>query len=284
MVIGSAIFNILVIPGLSGVMSPGGMKTNQEIVYKDAQFYMLSVAVFVLVLALALIYNDQSSDAVESATGVLAGQMTRPFALIPIALYGLYIFLQSQAISEYLKPDKPEGIAVGKEWGRLAISLALVVAGVEALVRSALFFADETGIPPFVWGITVIAAVTSVPDALISINLARKGEGVVSLGNVLGSNIFDLLIAVPAGVLIAGAVDFQFDIAMPLVVFLGIATVVLFVQIRTRLVLSKVESYILLGLYGVFLLWMILEQIGVMSILPPEVPESLLEGAGLREE
>ncbi len=272
-VIGSAIFNILVIPGLSGVMSPGGMKTDKEIVYKDAQFYMLSVAVFVLVLAFALIYNDTASDAVGAVGNQLSGQMTRPFALIPIALYGLYIFLQSQEVSDYEKPEQPEGIAVGKEWGRLALSLVLVVAGVEALVRSALFFADETGIPPFVWGITVIAAVTSVPDALISINLARKGEGVVSLGNVLGSNIFDLLIAVPAGVMIAGAVDFQFDIAMPLVVFLGISTVVLFVQIRTRLVLSKVESYILLGLYGVFIVWMILEQVDVLGILPEELPD-----------
>lgn len=274
-VIGSAIFNILVIPGLSGAMSPDGMRTDKEIVYKDGQFYLLSVAVFVLVLALALIYNDNgsASEAVESVGGALSGEMTRPFALIPIALYALYIFLQSQEVSDYDKPEQPVGIAVGKEWARLALSLVLVVAGVEALVRSALFFADETGIPAFVWGITVIAAVTSVPDALISINLARKGEGVVSLGNVLGSNVFDLLVAVPVGVLIAGAVDFQFDIAMPLVAFLGIATVVLFVQIRTRLVLTKPESWVLLGLYGVFIVWMILEQADVLTILPEELPD-----------
>lgn len=272
-VIGSAIFNILVIPGLSGIMSPNGMKLEKELVYKDAQFYMLSVAVFVLVLAFALIYNDTATSAVSSVGNSLSGEMTRPFALIPLALYGLYVFVQSQEVADYEQQEAPEGIVVGKEWGRLALSLVLVVAGVEALVRAALFFADETGIPPFVWGITVIAAVTSVPDALISINLARKDQGVVSLSNVLGSNIFDLLVAVPAGVLIAGSVAFQFDIAMPLVVFLGLATVLLFVQIRTGLVLTKRESWVLLGLYVVFIAWMILEQADVLGILPEELPD-----------
>ncbi|MFK7918615.1 MAG: sodium:calcium antiporter [Ilumatobacter sp.] len=270
-VIGSAIFNILVIPGLSGAMSPNGMKTDREVVYKDAQFYMLSVAVFVLVLAFALIYNrDGASEVVGDS---LSGEMTRWFALIPLALYGLYVFLQSQEVADYEQGERPTGISAGKEWGRLALSLVLVVAGVEALVRAALFFADETGIPPFVWGITVIAAVTSVPDALISINLARKSEGVVSLSNVLGSNIFDLLVAVPVGVLIAGSVAFQFDIAMPLVVFLGLSTVVMFIQIRTGLILSKRESYVLLGLYVVFIAWMILEQVDVLGILPEEAPD-----------
>lgn len=277
-VIGSAIFNILVIPGLSGIMSPNGMKLDKELVYKDAQFYMLSVAVFVLVLAFALIYNDTASNAVSSVGNSLSGEMTRPFALIPLALYGLYVFVQSQEVADYEQEEAPEGIVVGKEWGRLLLSLVLVVAGVEALVRSALFFADETGIPPFVWGITVIAAVTSIPDALISINLARKDQGVVSLSNVLGSNIFDLLVAVPAGVLIAGSVAFQFDIAMPLVVFLGLATVLLFVQIRTGLVLTKRESWVLLSLYVVFIAWMILEQADVLGILPEELPDPVEAG------
>jgi len=116
------------------------------------------------------------------------------------------------------------------------------------------------------WMIPFLGLLGYQPD------LARKGEGVVSLANVLGSNSFDLLIAVPAGVLIAGTLAFQFDIAMPLVVFLGLATVLLFVQIRTGLVLSKPESISLLVLYGVFIVWMILEQVDVMSILPEEVP------------
>lgn len=264
-VVGSAIFNILVIPGLAGVMSPAGVLSDKELVYKDAQFYLISVAVFVLTFSFALIYNpDTSANGVETLTGT----MTRPMALIPIALYALYVFIQQQEVSDNDRMAPPEDIDAVRQWGRLALSLVLVVAGVEALVRAALFFGDTTGIPPFVWGITVIAGVTSVPDALISIRLARRGEGIVSMSNVLGSNIFDLLIAVPAGVLIAGSVAFQFGVAVPLIGFLTLATIILFAQLRTGLELSKVESWLLLAAYGVFVLWMVLEQVGVMSLLP----------------
>ena len=86
--------------------------------------------------------------------------------------------------------------------------------------------------------------------------------------NAFGSNIFDLLIAVPAGVLIAGSIDFDFGVAAPLFAFLAIATLILYVQLRTGLVLSKVESIILLTTYAVFIAWMVLEQADVMSLLP----------------
>ncbi len=264
-VIGSAIFNILVIPGLSGVMSEEGVLSDKELVYKDAQFYLIAVAVFVLTFSFALIYNpDTSTNGVETLTGTI----TRPLALIPIGLYALYVFIQQQEVADTRPEAPPSDLRVARQWSLLALSLVLVVAGVEGLVRAALFFGDTTGIPPFVWGITVIAGVTSVPDALISIRLARRGEGVVSMSNVLGSNIFDLLIAVPAGVLIAGSVAFQFGVAVPLVGFLTLATIILFAQLRTGLELSKLESWLLLVAYGIFVLWMVLEQVGVMSLLP----------------
>ncbi len=82
-VVGSAIFNILVIPGLSGVLSEEGVLSDKELVYKDAQFYLISVAVFVLTFSFALIYNpDTTAAGIETLTGT----MTRPLALIPIAL------------------------------------------------------------------------------------------------------------------------------------------------------------------------------------------------------
>ena len=266
-VVGSAIFNILVIPGLSGVLAEEGVLSDKELVYKDAQFYMISVAVFVLTFSFALIYNpDTSSDGLRTLTG----EMTRPLAIIPIALYVLYVFIQQQEVADARAIERPTDISAAREWGRLALSLVLVVVSVEILVRAALFFGDETGIPPFVWGITVIAAVTSVPDAIVSIRLAQRNEGVVSMSNVLGSNIFDLLIAVPAGVLIAGTVAFQFGVAVPLIGFLTLSTIVLFTQLRTDLILSKRESWTLLATYGVFVVWMVLEQAGVMSLLPEQ--------------
>ncbi len=265
-VVGSAIFNILVIPGLSALLASDGVHADKELVYKDAQFYLISVAVFVLTFSFALIYNPDSGG--PGGEAALNGTMTRPLALIPLALYGLYVFIQQQEVGDATVEPPPDDLRPGRQWAVLGLSLVLVVVGVEGLVRAALYFGEVTGIPPFVWGITVIAAVTSVPDALISIRLAERGEGVVSMSNVLGSNIFDLLVAVPVGVLIAGSVSFAFGVAVPLVGFLTLATIVLFTLLRTELHLSRNEGWVLTVSYGVFVAWMVLEQVGVVSLLP----------------
>jgi len=262
-IVGSAIFNILVIPGLSGLTTEK-LSYDIRLVYRDAQFYLTSVAVLLLAFAFALIYEPVAEPA-------LAGELTRPIALIPLALYAVYLFLQQQEWrGEGRSPvdDSVEPSAKAwKDWGLLLLGLALVVAGVEGLLRTAIWLGDTLGTPTFLWGATVIAAATSIPDALISVRGARRGDGDLSIGNVLGSNIFDLLVAVPVGVLIAGASVVNFAVAAPLMAFLTLATVVLFTQMRTGLELSRGESVLLLALYGLFVAWLVLETMNVVDLL-----------------
>ena len=112
-------------------------------------------------------------------------------------------------------------------------------------------------------GATVVAAATSLPDAVISVRGARRGDGDLSMGNVLGSNIFDLLVAIPAGVLVAGEAPVDFGVAAPLMGFLTLATIALFAFMRTRLRLTRTEGVLLLVLYAAFVGWLILETVGV---------------------
>ncbi|WP_022836149.1 sodium:calcium antiporter [Salisaeta longa] len=259
-IVGSAIFNILVIPGISGLVGQQ-LTSARMLVYKDAQFYITSVAVTLLIFALAVIYNPVPGSE-------LVGEMTRPLAIVPVLLYGLYLFLQQQDMSEY-EPDHevPDTIKVGREWGRLLISLVVIIGGVEALVQSALGLGEWFGTPPFLWGLTVIAAGTSLPDAFVSVRAAQRGEGTMSMANVLGSNIFDLLIAVPVGILIAGAAPVDFTVAVPMMGYLTLVSIVLFAMLRTRLSLTRFEAWVLLVLYGVFVGWMVLETMGVTSVV-----------------
>jgi len=267
-IVGSAVFNILVIPGLSGLIS-GRMASDRLLVYKDAQFYITSVAVLLLAFSFALIYYPVPGEPWQ-------GEMTRGVALVPLGLYVLYLFLQQQDTAEHradLRKEKAgvpseaaaSDVPVGRAWGLLALSLALTVVGVEGLVWASIGLGDFFGTPSFLWGLTVIAAGTSLPDALVSIRAARAGDHVVSFANVLGSNIFDLLVAIPAGVLVAGAAVIDFAAAMPLMGFLTFATIVLFAMLRTNLQLRRTEAAILLGLYGLFLLWIALETFGVTN-------------------
>ena len=267
-IVGSAIFNILVIPGLAG-LAGGRLQADLRLVYKDAQFYIISVAALLIAFSFAVIYEPVPGE-------TLVGMMNRPIALAPVLLYGLYLFVQQQDTREEWAAEAAAGEAATaghssvrplREWGRLAVSLVIIVVGVEGLVQSALGLGALFGTPDFLWGLTVVAAGTSLPDTFISIKAARSGEGVVSLGNVLGSNIFDLLIAVPAGVLIAGAAPVDFTVAAPMMCFLTVATIVLFTALRTELTLSRTEAGLLLGLYGLFVVWMILETFGVTSVI-----------------
>lgn len=257
-VVGSAIFNILVIPAVSG-LAGGGMRTGRDVVFKEGLFYFVSVAVLLLTFSLAVIYNPIEGEP-------LLGRFTRALALIPVLLYVLYIFIQQQDVRDHRAEPEPARVRPLAEWGKLIASLALILAGVEALVRAAITLGDLLGTPSFIWGVTIIAAVTSLPDTFVSVRLARRDEGVVSLSNVLGSNIFDLLVALPAGVLIAGATAVNFGVAVPLMAVLTLSTIVLFATMRTDLRLDHRESVLLLGTYALFVLWIVLESVGVTGL------------------
>ena len=218
-IVGSAIFNILVIPGISGLVGQR-LSADRLLVYKDAQFYITSITVLLLAFTFAVIYN-------------------------PV----------------------PGVMLQGKEWLRLLFSLVLIVISVEGLVSGAIGLGKVLNTPTFLWGITVIAAGTSLPDAFVSIRAAKRGDGIISLANVLGSNIFDLLVAIPVGVMIAGASIIDFAVAAPMMGVLTFATIVLFAMLRTGLALSKKECVVLLGMYGLFVFWMVLETFEITNVI-----------------
>lgn len=260
-IVGSAIFNILVIPALSGIATDGDLETNRAIVYKEAQFYMIAVAALIITFALGVIYLPVP-DGPE-----LAGRLTRPLALLPLSLYGLYLFIQWQDVSDYEADDAPTGISVGREWGKLAVGLLVILVAVEQLVGGVESLSQTFGIPEFLAGITIIAASTSLPDTLVSVRSAKADKGITSLGNVLGSNTFDLLVAIPIGVLIVGSVSVDFAVAVPMLGVLTLATVLLFTFLRTDLSVTRWESVVLLLAYGLFVTWIVAETVGVTHLL-----------------
>ena len=261
-IVGSAIFNILVVPGVAGVAADRNIEANRALVYKEAQFYMLSVSVLVIVFAMAVIYYPGGEDK-------LVGNITRPLAMIPLGLYVLYIFIQYQDTADYEDSETDLDIALGRQWGLLLAGLLVILVAVERLVHSLDVLGEAFGVPGFVMGVTVAAGATSLPDALVSVRAAREGRGIASVANVLGSNTFDLLVAIPVGVLIVGSTPINFALAVPMFAVLTLATVLLFTVLRTGLALSTPESYLLILSYVVFVLWVVLETVSqVVDVLP----------------
>jgi len=258
-VVGSAIFNVLVIPALSGLTADDDLSASRAIVYKEAQFYMLAVSALVVTLALAVIYAPGPGPA-------LNGNLTRPLAMIPLLLYGLYLFIQWQDVSDADAPGNPS-ISAPRAWGTLAAGLLVILVAVEQLVHAVESLGGTFGVPEFLLGVTVVAAATSLPDTLVSVQSARDGNGATSLGNVFGSNTFDLLVAVPVGVLIVGAVTVNFAVAVPMFAVLTLATILLFTALRTDLSITTIESVALLTSYILFVAWVVAETLGVTSLI-----------------
>ena len=254
-IVGSAIFNLLVIPAASALTSED-LEATRDIVHKDAQFYIISVLVLFIVFALGATYVPGGTNS--------AAILTRPLVVLPLATYGVYIFLHQQDASEY-EAKEVQNVDQRREWSILTVALVVITVGVEGIVRSALSLGRIFDTPTFLWGLTIIAAGTSLPDAFVSINAARNNDDVTSLTNVLGSNTFNLLVAIPVGVLLAGTATIDFLVAIPTMGFLAFATLVFVVFTRTDLELSNLEAVAFLALYVLFLLWMGLESVGAIE-------------------
>ncbi|OPF65085.1 calcium/sodium antiporter [Hydrogenophaga sp. H7] len=183
-VVGSNIFNVLLILGLSAVITP--LVVNIQLIRQEVPI-MLGISLLLLVLAL-----DRSLglwDAVMLCTLMVA--------------YTVFLVVQSRretqaAVDEYAAEVQPA--APGSWDSRLPVQLALMVAGLgllvvgsQWLVDAAVVFAQSLGVSDVVIGLTIVAAGTSMPEVATSVMAAVKGERDIAVGNVVGSNIFNIL-------------------------------------------------------------------------------------------
>jgi cation:H+ antiporter len=262
-VVGSALFNILMIPALAGLCGNGTLASTRDLIYKETQFYLVAIVVLLLVFSFAVIYNP-----IGGAGGAQHGEITRRLSLLPLALYVVYVYLQYQDAVDYTPDEAPTEINLPKQGGILLGSLMVILVGVEGLVQSAITFGRVFETPSFLWGITVVAAGTSVPDAFVSIRASQSGNAVTSVANVLGSNIFDLLVCIPAGVLVAGAVAINYSVGVPMMGVLALATLIVLLFMRSEMVLTNGEAWSLIVLYVVFVLWIGVETFGAIDLVP----------------
>jgi cation:H+ antiporter len=266
-IVGSAIYNILVIPACSVYARGEALRTNKELVYREAQFYLIAVVSLMVVLSMAVIYYGPA-PLVEDGRRIFQGTFSRGLALVPLFLYGVYLYIQFEEVRDALVENPPNlSINALQEWLALLMSIALILAGVDILLRVAIALGELLGTPTFLWGMTVVATATSLPDTFVSVKASAAGRIESSITNVLGSNVFDLLVAVPAAVLVAGATTINFTQVVPMMTFLVAATVVMLLLMRRRGELRKGEAAVMLVMYLGFGIWMASEAFGFTNLL-----------------
>ena len=183
-VVGSNIFNVLFILGVSALITP--LVVNVQLIRQEVP---IMVGASLLLLALGL---DGKLSFLDSA--VL-------FALL--LAYTTFLVVQSRRESAAAQANISEDIvsAAPGAWDAklpaqlllIAAGLAALVLGSDALVTASVAFAKQMGVSDLVIGLTIVAAGTSMPEVATSITAAIKGERDIAVGNVVGSNTFNIL-------------------------------------------------------------------------------------------
>lgn len=248
-VLGSNIFNILFILGVTSIAMP--IMIAEQLIRKDAP---IMVGVSLLTLILALNGNLNWLD------GMLL--------LILLVAYIFFALRQSRAESlavqqeyeqEFSQQEPRTAKRIIFNLGFIFIGLGLLVLGSNWLVDSATQIAKSLGVSELVIGLTIVAVGTSLPEIATSVIAALKGESDIAVGNAVGSNIFNLLgvlgisaLIAPGGVTVVSSV-LQFD--LPVMVFVAIVTLPIFHTYRK---ISRLEGGLLLTYYVIYVVYTIL--------------------------
>jgi cation:H+ antiporter len=191
-VVGSNIFNILVILGISALIIP--LVVNQQLIRFDVP---------VMIALSFLLYGLSFDGAIGRADGIL---------LFALAIsYTVFLIRQSKkesnakVLTEYeqeygKEPGKPEWL---KNLSLIVVGIGGLVLGSKWLVDGAVEIATHFGVSELIIGLTIVSVGTSLPEVATSVVAALKGERDIAVGNVVGSNIFNIVVVLGLASIIA---------------------------------------------------------------------------------
>lgn len=245
-VLGSNIANILLILGLSAVIAP--IKVTKRVIRMDIPIMILaSAALYVLAL-------DQKLQPLDG--------------VIMLVLFSGFMIFQIQQARKNKKEAAVEEENGENEvrynpflkGGLLLLGLALLALGAHWLVDSAVTIARIWGLSELIIGLTIVAIGTSLPELATSVLAAKQNESDLSVGNVIGSNIFNILLVLgisaffsTGGLPISNA---ALSLDLPFMVAVSIACLPIFF---TGHVIARWEGLVFMGYYAAYLLYLFLD-------------------------
>lgn len=236
-VIGSNIFNLLVVVGACGVIAP--MAIEKKILNGD---YLLSI-VITLVLAVMIFVDSR----IGRAEGFILLAIF-VFFVVKTVIGAMRNRVAAAEVSETLSPLLSLVYIVG--------GIIAIVLGGDLVVDSASLIAASFGLSQNLIGLTIVAMGTSLPELVTSMVASKKGENGLALGNVVGSNIFNILMVLAASAAlkpISVSIFSAYD-ALCLVA----ASLVVYVLSRSKLQVSRGEGIVMLGMYAAYMVYIVI--------------------------
>ncbi len=237
-IIGSNNFNLFVILGIAGLITP--LAVQSSTVWKEIPLSLFA--------ALLLFFLANNFFLAETRT------LTRIDGLILLTMFGLFLFY----VYSQLKSDPAEKVSEHhlpghiKIWGLIILGLGGLVLGGRLVVTSAIEMATMLGVSEKIIGLTIVAAGTSMPELATSVVAAFKKNNDIAVGNIIGSNIFNIFLILGISALV-NPLDFDKTFNTD-IYLLGGGTILLFAVMFTgkRKRLDRWEAALLLGVYIIY--------------------------------
>ena len=215
-IIGSNIANVGMVIGIAAILVPLAVK--KSVLRKEIPI-MLGVSVLLVVLSL---------------DGELS-QFDGIFLLVGLGIFAIYTFKDAMKQRDNdLETVSSKGNVVLKSIGFIGIGIVLLYFGAILTVDNAVILAKEFGLSEKIIGLTVIAIGTSLPELITSIIAIRKGHSEIGIGNIIGSNIYNILMIMGVGAALGGVViasDVYVDYAIMILFSISIL-----IALKTKLI------------------------------------------------
>ncbi|MBR1742066.1 MAG: sodium:calcium antiporter, partial [Lachnospiraceae bacterium] len=215
------------------------------ILKRDIPFSIGISALLLLITSIhALTHGTWLREKMDMTVGNV-GRFDGSLLLVLFICYIVYLILDAKKKGE--NTGENEFIPIWKCFVLILIGLVLIISGGEAVVYGAKGIAKSFGMSETLIGLTIVAVGTSLPELVTSIVAARKGETGLAVGNVIGSNIFNILFILgvsstihPIGVNVASVYD--------MIILIGISILALLFSLRGR-VINRSEGAVMILIY-----------------------------------
>lgn len=247
-VVGSNIFNILGVVGIASIISP--IKVQKSTIIKEFPFALLASVVLMI-----LSYDTKFQ-------GYDANLLTRADGLILLALFAVFMYyLVEMAITskEDINEESSEKeISIAKSVVMGILGFIGILIGGKLVVDSASDIAISLGMSENLVGLTIVSIGTSLPEFATSVIAAKKGESDIAIGNVVGSNIFNILFVLGSSATISN-LQIQSMVFVDMLIML-LVTIIAYALSATNRKINKLEGSILTMTYILYMVFIIIRK------------------------
>ena len=240
-VVGSNVLNILLLIGVGALIRP--------IAVKRASIRKELILLIISTLALVILFLDTLIN------GASTNSITRADALIFVLLFGVFLFFIAQSTrknrqEKRKRAEKPQ-YTLGKSLALVVVGLAGIIAGSQFVVNSASAIATAVGISDRIIALTIVAFGTSLPELITTITASKRGEHELLVGNIIGSNIFNICIVLGLPVLIFGTIVPESFEIVDLITMVVAVFVLYFMTLKDRKI-TRAEGLLMLMIFATY--------------------------------